>query len=134
MYFRDLLPRFDRALIGGRFRLPDDRDRAAASVQGLGMPVREAIWFGAMISLSSTVVVLKTLTSAGVTSTLASRVMIGLLIVQDLAVVPMLVILPQLGNLDNLALNLARAIGLAAAFLRRWSYWDRLFPVCCGWC
>jgi CPA2 family monovalent cation:H+ antiporter-2 len=59
------------------------------------MPVTEAIWFGAMISLSSTVVVFKTLSAAGVTSALASRVMIGLLVVQDLAVVPMLVILPQ---------------------------------------
>ena len=61
-----------------------------------------------MISLSSTVVVLKTLSAAGVTSTLASRVMIGLLVVQDLAVVPMLVILPQLGNLDHLPMKLAR--------------------------
>jgi CPA2 family monovalent cation:H+ antiporter-2 len=41
-------------------------------------------------------VVLKTLSSVGVSSTLASRVMIGLLVIQDLAVIPMLVILPQL--------------------------------------
>src|SRR5206468_2192566 len=51
------------------------------------------------------------------TSTLASRVMIGLLVIQDLAVVPMLVVLPQLGNAEHLFGNLARAFGVAAALL-----------------
>jgi len=55
--------------------------------------------------------------AAGATQSLASRVMVGLLVVQDLAVVPMLVILPQLGSPGNLAVSLARAIGLAAAIL-----------------
>lgn len=89
----------------------------AAAHYRFGIPVIDAIRFGSMVSLSSTVVVLKTLSAAGVTSTLASRVMIGLLIVQDLAVVPMLVILPQLGQLDGLPGRLARAIGIAALFL-----------------
>jgi K+:H+ antiporter len=57
------------------------------------------------------------LSAAGVTSTLASRVMVGLLVIQDLAVVPMLVILPQLGNVSNLAGNVTRAILFAAAIL-----------------
>ena len=90
---------------------------AFAAAKGLGMPAREAIWFGAMLSVSSTVVVLKTLSATGVTQTLASRVMIGLLVVQDLAVVPMLVILPQLGAPDHLFGSLARAIGIATALL-----------------
>jgi monovalent cation:H+ antiporter-2, CPA2 family len=81
------------------------------------MPVREAIWFGAMISVSSTAVVLKTLAAGGVTQRLASRVMIGLLVIQDLAVVPMLVVLPQLGAADHLFGRLAKAIGIAAALL-----------------
>ena len=57
-----------------------------------------AIWFGAMISLSSTMVILKTLMAQGWMGTLSSRVMIGILLVQDLAVVPMMIILPQLSN------------------------------------
>ena len=81
------------------------------------MPAREAIWFGAMISVSSTAVVLKMLAAAGVTHTLASRVMIGLLVVQDLAVVPMLVVLPQLGQSGGLLASLGRAIGIAALLL-----------------
>ena len=118
MSFRDLQPVRRIALIGGPIQIVLTCAAAAfAGVKGLGMPVTEAIWFGAMISVSSTVVVLKTLSAAGVTSTLASRVMIGLLIVQDLAVVPMLVILPQLGDLDHLPGKLARAAGIAILFL-----------------
>jgi len=57
-----------------------------------------SLWFGALISLSSTMVLLKTLESQGRIGTLSSRVMIGMLIVQDLAIVPMLIILPQLND------------------------------------
>ena len=53
---------------------------------------------GAIISLSSTMVILKTLMNQGWLGTLSSKVMIGMLIVQDLAVVPMMIILPQLNN------------------------------------
>ena len=45
----------------------------------------ESVWLGALISLSSTAVVLKTLGEQGVLGTLSARVMIGMLIVQDLA-------------------------------------------------
>lgn len=57
-----------------------------------------SIWFGALISLSSTMVLLKTLENQGHLGTLSSRVMIGILIVQDLAIVPLMIILPQLSN------------------------------------
>ncbi len=57
-----------------------------------------SLWFGALISLSSTMVLLKTLENQGRIGTLSSRVMIGMLIVQDLAVVPMMIILPQLSD------------------------------------
>lgn len=58
----------------------------------------DALWFGGMIALSSTMVILKTLMSQGRMGTLSSRVMIGMLIVQDLAVVPLVIILPQLNE------------------------------------
>lgn len=116
--FRDLQPVRRVALIGGPIQIVlTCVVGTLAAAKGLGMPITEAIWFGAMISVSSTVVVLKTLSSSGMTATLASRVMIGLLVIQDLAVVPMLVILPQLGDLDNIFLKLARAIGIAAVLL-----------------
>lgn len=54
-------------------------------------------------------VVLKTLESQGWIGTLSSRVMIGMLIVQDLAVVPMLIIMPKLGLADAGMAELGRA-------------------------
>jgi len=63
-----------------------------------GWPLIQSIWFGTLISLSSTMVLLKTLENQGRIGTLSSRVMIGMLIVQDLAIVPMMIILPQLSN------------------------------------
>lgn len=66
--------------------------------QYLGWSVAGSLWFGALISLSSTMVTLKTLMSRGLVGTLSSRVMIGMLIIQDLAVIPMVIILPQLSN------------------------------------
>ena len=116
--FRDLQPVRRATLIGGPIQIVMTGGLAALAVaRGFGMPAREAIWFGAMISVSSTAVVLKTLSAAGVTRTLASRLMIGLLVVQDLAVVPMLVVLPQLGAADHLIASVTRAIGIAAAML-----------------
>jgi K+:H+ antiporter len=64
----------------------------------LGWSFAGSLWLGALISLSSTMVTLKTLMSRGLVGTLSSRVMIGMLIVQDLAVIPMMIILPQLSN------------------------------------
>ncbi|MBN2055351.1 cation:proton antiporter [bacterium] len=64
----------------------------------LGWSWRDALWLGACISLSSTMVLLKTLMNQGWLGTLSSRVMIGMLIVQDLAVVPLMIILPQLND------------------------------------
>ncbi len=66
--------------------------------QLLGWGWVASIWLGALISLSSTMVILKTLMNQGLLGTLSSRVMIGMLIVQDLAVVPFMIILPKLSD------------------------------------
>jgi K+:H+ antiporter len=63
-----------------------------------GWDWNSSLWLGALISLSSTMVVLKTLMNQGLLGTLSGRVMIGMLIVQDLAVVPMMIILPQIND------------------------------------
>ncbi len=65
---------------------------------GSGWEWLPSVWLGALVSLSSTMVILKTLMNQGLLGTLSSRVMIGMLIVQDLAVVPLMIILPQLNN------------------------------------
>ncbi len=81
------------------------------------LPGTDAVWFGAMVSVSSTMVVLKTLAAEGTMGTLASRVMIGLLVVQDLAVVPLLIVLPQIGHAEAAVAGLLKAVAVATVFL-----------------
>jgi CPA2 family monovalent cation:H+ antiporter-2 len=114
----DLQPVRRVALIGGSIQVV--LTLVAGALTGVylfGMPAKESAWFGAMIALSSTMVVVKTLAAGGVTSTLASRVMIGILVVQDLSVIPMLIILPQLNTPDDILPKLAQSIGLAVLLL-----------------
>lgn len=83
----------------------------------LGWSSASALWLGALLSLSSTMVTLKTLMSRGLVGTLSSRVMIGMLIVQDLAVIPMMIILPQLSNPEAGVPLLALAVVKSVIFL-----------------
>ena len=76
-----------------------------------------SVWFGGMISLSSTMVILKTLMNQGRLGTLSGRVMVGMLIIQDLAVVPLMIILPQLDDLGAGLPILGWAVLRAAVFL-----------------
>ena len=83
----------------------------------LGWPWTDAVWFGACVSLSSTMVILKTLQGQGRLGTLSSRVMIGMLLVQDLAVVPLLILLPKLTDLQAGLPDLGWALVRSAVFL-----------------
>jgi monovalent cation:H+ antiporter-2, CPA2 family len=85
--------------------------------QFFGWDWNSSLWFGGLISLSSTMVILKTLMNQGRLGTLSSRVMIGMLIVQDLAVVPLMIILPQLNDLEAGLPILGWAVIKAALFL-----------------
>ncbi len=64
----------------------------------LGWSPVSSLWLGGLISLSSTMVILKTLMNQGMMGTLSSKVMVGILIVQDLAVVPLMILLPQISD------------------------------------
>ncbi len=76
-----------------------------------------SVWLGGMVSVSSTMVVLKTLAGQGRMGTLSSRVMLGMLIAQDLAVVPLVILLPQLSDLGAGLPALAQAAAKVGAFL-----------------
>ena len=60
-----------------------------------------SLLLGMIISLSSTMVVLKNLMHRGLIGTLSSSVMIGILIMQDLAAIPLMLIIPKLHTMDN---------------------------------
>ena len=85
--------------------------------QLLGLDWNESIWLGGIISVSSTMVILKTLMGRGLLGTLSSRVMIGILIVQDLAIIPLMLILPQLNDLQAGIPSLAGAVVKAVIFI-----------------
>jgi CPA2 family monovalent cation:H+ antiporter-2 len=82
----------------------------------LGWQWKEALWFGAMVSFSSTMVVIKILGAENRLESVAGRLMLGMLIVQDLALLPMLIFLPALETPEHIAGALAAA-ALKAAVL-----------------
>ncbi|MCK5689827.1 cation:proton antiporter, partial [Myxococcota bacterium] len=77
----------------------------------------DSLWLGGLISLSSTMVILKTLMNQGWMGTLSSKVMIGMLIVQDLGVVPLMVILPKMSDPKAGLLAVGIAALKAAVFI-----------------
>ncbi|PJB39508.1 MAG: portal protein, partial [Deltaproteobacteria bacterium CG_4_9_14_3_um_filter_63_12] len=114
---KDLEPVKKVALIGTPLQLVLTIGLGLGIGSLMGWEWRPSLWLGACISLSSTMVLLKTLMNQGWLGTLSSKVMIGILIVQDLAVVPLMIILPQLNDPSVGLPILGFAILKAAAFI-----------------
>jgi len=116
---RDLVPVRRMALFGTPLAILAVTAFGALVGRWLGWDWTPSLWLGAFASLSSTMVVLKTMDNAGQRSTAAARLMIGTLIVQDLAFVPLTLLLPRLGDLagglPDLALSLLKAALVVAA-------------------
>jgi monovalent cation:H+ antiporter-2, CPA2 family len=83
----------------------------------LGLDWEASIWLGAALGPSSTMITLKLLASRGLLGTLSSRVIIGMLIVQDIVTMAFILILPYVGNLQGNWPQLAFAVLRAALFL-----------------
>jgi len=78
----------------------------------------QAILLGLAISLSSTAVCFKVLMERGELSSVHGRIMIAILILQDISVVLMMVVLPLIGGQSqNLMLTLGMALGKAILFI-----------------
>ena len=114
---KELRPVRNIALIGTPIQLVVIIAVGYAAGQVAGWGWKQSIWFGGCVSLSSTMVVLKTLQAQGRLGTLSSRVMIGMLLVQDLALVPLLILLPELGQLGSGLATLGWALARAVVFL-----------------
>ncbi len=95
---KDLKPVKKIALIGTPIQILLTIAMGYGIGQWMGWDAKTSLWLGALVSLSSTMVLLKTLMNQGWLGTLSSKVMVGILIVQDLAVVPLIVLLPILNN------------------------------------
>jgi CPA2 family monovalent cation:H+ antiporter-2 len=93
----------------------------------VGLGTTGAIFFGFIIALSSTMIVLKLLMERGELDTIHGRIMLGILLVQDLAVVPIMVAMQAVGGESGgfwvaLGLALAKAAGFVGLMLAL-GYW-----------
>jgi len=64
------------------------------------LPWQQALAFGLIVSLSSTAIVLQTLREKGLMKTGAGRSILSVLLFQDLAVIPMIALLPMLATIE----------------------------------
>src|SRR5262245_52112024 len=116
--FRELAPVRAVALAGGTLQIVLTIAFGLKGAWALGWAWQPALWFGSLIALSSTMVALKTVQAQGRIGTLSSRVMLGMLVVQDLAVVPLMIVLPELshptGGIAPVAIATGRALVLLA--------------------
>jgi CPA2 family monovalent cation:H+ antiporter-2 len=115
--FKDLKPVKWVALIGTPIQMLLTMALGFAIGHSMGFDWKSSLWLGALASFSSTMVILKTLMNQGWLGTLSSKVMIGMLIVQDLAVVPMMIVLPELNDPVVGLPKLGFALVKAALFL-----------------
>jgi len=114
---KDLKPVKKIALLGTPIQIVLTIGLGFGIGQLMGWQWKHCLWLGACVSLSSTMVILKTLMNRGWLGTLSSKVMIGMLIVQDLAVVPLMIVLPQLNDPSVGLPALGLATLKAAAFV-----------------
>ena len=88
----------------------------------IGLPVKQAIFFGILVSLSSTVIVLKLLSDKDELDAPHGKISLGILIFQDLAIVPLFLTVNILGTTDQISfgeilIKLFTAIGAVAAIV-----------------
>jgi monovalent cation:H+ antiporter-2, CPA2 family len=92
----------------------------------VGLTWQEGIFWGFLVSLSSTAIVLKALSNRGDSDSIHGRTIIGILIFQDIAVVPMMLLTPILasrleGSGGSVVLTLGKSllvVGLIVAAAR----------------
>lgn len=88
--------------VGGSLQVAGTILATTGSAWLFGLPWRQAVFLGFLFSLSSTAIVLKMLQERGELASLHGRVSLGILIFQDLIVVPMMLVLPILaGEAEN---------------------------------
>ncbi len=108
--------------VGGPLQVVGSLLLAAVVGIAAGLPAQQALFWGCLLSLSSTAIVLKALGERGESDSLHGRATVGILIFQDLAVVPMMLLLPLLANpadsvKPEVLLALGKSIVLVGALL-----------------
>jgi CPA2 family monovalent cation:H+ antiporter-2 len=115
---RDLLRVKWIAILGGPLGILLSVALAVAVGRLIGWTTLEGAVVGMVVSVASTMVLARLLIDRGELNTRHGRVMIGITLVEDLAVVVLIVILPRLGVLDaSRLLSIAGALGVGIAIL-----------------
>jgi|DewCreStandDraft_2_1066082.scaffolds.fasta_scaffold00472_4 CPA2 family monovalent cation:H+ antiporter-2 len=116
--FRELAGVRDVALFGGLLQVAGSTALGMLVGWGLGLDARASFLLGAATAISSSSVALRLLEQRGEVGSLHGRVAVGLSLVQDLSLVPVIVIIPALaGQGENTAFALLLAAGKAAGLL-----------------
>lgn len=104
------------ALFGGGLQVLAAIGVGAGAAYGLGAPPAKALFIGFLFSLSSTAIVLKLLQQRAELESPHGRLSFGILLFQDLAVIPMMLTLPFLaGHSESGGDSLLKLVGLMAA-------------------
>jgi len=94
--FEKLLGAWKAIIIGGVIQVCTTIAAITAITYWIGWEFNVAVFFGFLVSLSSTAIVMKVLQERGEIETMSGRTMLGILIFQDLAIIPMILITPVL--------------------------------------
>ena len=143
--------RWARAVfLGGGLQVGATLGVVAAVALALGLPFGQAVFYGALVAMSSTAIVTRAYADRGDLDTRHGRSVISILLFQDLCILPLMLLLPLLARIEGpqvaaaageLARGLAIMIALVAGgqFVVRWTldrvvlFRDRdLFTLCVG--
>lgn len=101
-------------VVGGGIQVTATILAVALISRGLGLGYGSGVFLGFVIAVSSTAVVLRGLASRGELESPHGRLAVGILVFQDLCVVPMMLAIPLLagrgGSIEEVALTLGKAI------------------------
>ena len=115
---RDLLRVKWVATIGGPLGIVLSIGLALGAGSFLGWPVLQSVVIGMVVSVASTMVLARMLVDRGELNSRHGRIMIGITLVEDLAVVVLIVLIPRLGALEpGRLVEIGIGLALAAAIL-----------------
>jgi len=89
------------ALVGGSLQVLLTVAAASFIARSLGLPLNQALFCGFLVSLSSTAIVLRILQERAEMESPHGRLIVGILLFQDIAVVPMMLLAPILAGGDS---------------------------------
>ncbi len=105
------------AILGGALQVGLTVAAFSAVAMMAGYSIPTCIFMGLMGSLSSTAIVLKVLAARGETDTPYGRISTAILIFQDIAVIPMMLVIPVLAGEGGSSLEILILMGKAAAMV-----------------